>query len=77
MERLNENQLLTPQELLDKYPDCGLNTRQIGMAVFCGAIAGVKNRGARSHSILETSFLKYIEYKKQVPTIELYSRISD
>ena len=70
--KLTKDDLMKPKELLEKYPDCGLDTRKIGFAVHCGAIAGVKLSNLDAYSIYEPSFLAYIEFMKTVPAIVTY-----
>lgn len=65
-----KRELATPLNLTRMFPDCGLNSSQIGYAYFVGAVAGVKPYGAKTALIYIDSFLEFLEYREKVAKFE-------
>lgn len=64
---MNESkELATPLNLARMFPDCDLNSSQIGYAYFVGAVAGIKPKGARTALIYIESFKQFLEYRDKV-----------
>lgn len=55
--------LKTPTELIEQFPDCGWNNREIGFLLMLGILQGVKL--PRTCLISVTSFATLLDYKKQ------------
>ena len=71
LKEVRKSELISPKLLLEKYPNCGLNTREIGYLVSCGAIAGIRLEGRYSCDVLESSFLSYLKYMSTVPKLTI------
>ena len=71
LKRVDISELMLPKQLLEKYPNCGLTTKQIGYAVHCKSLAGIRLSSEYSYSILESDFIKFLEHIKTVPTLEV------
>ena len=56
------DELYTPSELINIFPECGMSTRQIGFAYFTGTVAGIK--------YLE-SFAELLQIRKNVPKLKI------
>jgi len=55
--------LKTPSELLELFPDCGYNPREIGYLLMLGIVRGIKT--AYSCLIDTVSFSELLEFKKR------------
>jgi hypothetical protein len=55
--------LKTPSELLELFPECEWNVREIGYLLMLGVVQGVKL--PRTCLISVTSFATLLDYKKQ------------
>ena len=65
------SQLATPLNLALMFPDCDMTSSQIGYAYHIGAVKGIKPRGARTSLIYIQSFKEFLEYRDNLPTLEV------
>jgi|DEB0MinimDraft_6_1074348.scaffolds.fasta_scaffold150873_2 hypothetical protein len=63
-------ELATPLNLTRMFPECGLNSSQIGYAYFVGAVAGIKPPGNRTALIYVDSFIEFLKYREKVAKFE-------
>jgi len=61
-----KNELATPLNLVKMFPDCGLNSSQVGYAFFIGAVAGIKPQGSRTALIYIDSFKRFLAFREKV-----------
>jgi|11BtaG_2_1085332.scaffolds.fasta_scaffold06598_2 hypothetical protein len=69
--KVNINELATPINLMRKFPDCNMTSSQIGYAFHIGAVKGIKPRGARTSLIYIQSFVNFLEYRDNLPNLEV------
>lgn len=68
--RKNEEVFLTPQEILEKYPELNFkfnwNTSDLGTILKCKILDGYYDRGKRSSLIKESSLKRLIEFTNTI-----------
>ena len=65
------DELYTPCELIDIFPNCEMSARQIGFAYFTGTVAGIKPSSSQTCLIYLESFAELLQIRKNVPKLKI------